>query len=50
MVAVSAANGTITGYTDATLPGANTLAQRKVVGRWLGATDSDGYALLKLDV
>ena len=48
MVAVSAANGTITGYTDANLPAANTLGARKVVGRFLGATDSDGYALLKL--
>lgn len=50
MLAVSAANGTIAGFADADLPGANTIGSRKVVGRFLGATDSDGYALLKLSL
>jgi hypothetical protein len=47
-VAFSGPNGTITGA--ATVPGANTPATRTVVGKFLGATDSDGFALLKLDL
>ena len=42
-VAFANGNGTISG--DATVPGSET-----VVGKFLGATDSDGYALLKLEL
>jgi len=47
-VAFANGNGTISGA--ATVPGADGTAPRKVIGKFLGATDSDGFALLKLEL
>lgn len=47
-VAFPNGNGTISGAS--TVPGAGGSAPRAIIGKFLGATDSDGFALLKLEL